>query len=811
MSSTATELISDLAYGSRQMRKNLSLTILCAVVLSIGIGATTAVFAVLYDVLLKPLPYLDANQIVFVHNEFPSSQLGHSAASAPDYAYLSAHREIFSETAAYYFNDFTMSGVSGAGYAEHVDVVNASASLFSMLGMGLQLGRTILPNDDRYGAAKVALLSDALWRSRFGADAGVLGKTVQLDGEPYEIIGVMPPDFNFPYPATQMWVPLALRPEQYSPKTRGNNWLQMLARIAPGVTLERANAMLATASHEVAALDPDAYPEKAGWHFSIEPMLAEQTKDLRQWLLLAFSAVVCVLLIACTNVSGLLLVRATVRGREWAVRSALGASAARLIRQILTETALLVVIGCAGGLGLALALVRLINTYGPIHRVELRPLALVFTFGLCVLSTLVAGLLPASLSSRVPLEQVLKAGAGRTATGQSRWRGALIAGQIGIAVALLFTATALGRSFVKLLAVSPGFSPEHIWSASVGLPQTGYATKTSHAEFFRNMVDRIATLPGVESASAALALPFSSGGYTADLYIPGRPEPSVRPAARVNVVLPNYFETIKIPLLKGRTFTPHDDATSPEVVIINEEFASKYFPGEDPIGKLAANNGSGFPGSRSDPARIIGVVGNVAMRELGAPRRPEIYWPQLQLPNSAMFLVVREAGKTDVTSAVREILRQQDASVALFDVEMMPQRIMNSVKLRRLVAWLLNSFALVGAILAALGLYGTLSYLVQLRRREIAIRMAFGATPGDVARLIAHYGLSLALAGLVSGMVLCALASRATRTFLFGVAPFDLWAVAHTIGALLLLVAIATCSPVAQASAVDALSMLREE
>jgi putative ABC transport system permease protein len=811
MSATATEFMSDLSYGLRQMRKNLSLTLLCIVVLGIGIGVTTAVFAVLYDVLLKPLPYRDAERIVFVHDEFPSSQLGHAGVSAPDYSELTAHREIFSETAAYYFNDFTMSSLGGAGYAEHVDAVNTSASLFSMLGIQPQLGRAILPDDDHYGAPKIALLSDALWRTKFNADPGILGRTIQLEGEPYQIVGVMPPDFNFPYPATQMWVPLALRPEAYAPDSRGNKWLQMLARIAPGVDPERAHAMLAAVSHRVAAEDPDSYPESSGWHFSFEPMLAEQTKDVRQWLLLAFGAVTCVLLIACINVSGLLLVRATVRSREWAVRSALGASSARLVRQILTETALLVVAGCGAGFSIAIALVRLINTYGPIHRAELETTALAFAFGLCVLSTLVAGLLPAILSSRMPLEQTLRTDGGRATTGQSGWRGALVAGQISIAVTLLFTATALGRSFAKLLEVSPGFSTERVWSASVGLPQKSYTTNDSHAAFFRTLVDRISSLPGVESASAGLALPFSSGGYTADMYIPGRPEPGVRPAARVNVVLPNYFETLKIPLLKGRTFTPHDDAASPAVVIIDEEFGRKYFPGEDPIGRLAANNGSGFPGSRSDPARIIGVVGNVAVRLLGAPPRPEIFWPQLQLPNSAMFLVVRQAGQTDVTTAVREILRQQDPAVALFDIEAMPQRIMDSVKVRRFVAWLLNIFAAVGALLAALGLYGTLAYLVQLRRREIAIRMAFGATAGDVARLLARHSLSLTLRGVAPGTLLCVVAARATRSFLFGLAPLDLWTIALTVGGLTLLVVIATWSPVAQASGVNALSVLREE
>lgn len=812
MSATATGFTSDLAYGLRQIKRNPSLTILCVIVLAIGIGSATAVFAVLYGVLLKPLPYRDANRLVYVHNEFPASPLGRANVSAPDYADLTAHHEVFSETAAYYFNDFTMTSASGSGYAQHVDSVNASASLFSMLGNPPHLGRTILPDDDRDGAPKVVVLSDSFWRSRFGADEKIVGQMIQLDGEPYQIIGVMPADFNFPYPATQMWVPLALTPKQYSDNARGNKWLRMLGRISPGVTLERAGAILGAVGHRLAAQHPNEYLENTGWHFSAEPMIVEQTKDIRKWLLLAFGAVLCVLLIACTNVSSLLLVRATVRSRELAVRSALGASSGRLIQQILTETSLLVVLACAAGLGLALVLVRLINIYGPIHRTQLEPWALAFAFALCIISTFLSGLIPAVLFSRMPPEQALRAGAGRTTTAQTRWRGVLIAGQIAIAVALLFTASALGRSFMKLLEVSPGFSAERVWTASVQLPDRRYATNATHASFFRNLVDRVAALPGVESASAGISLPFSSGGYTADMYIAGRPVPAVRPAARVDQVLPNYFETLQIPLMKGRTFTLHDDSNSFPVVVIDEEFARQYFPDEDPVGKLVANNGRGdWSGSRDHPATVVGVVGNVATRELGAPRRPQIYWPQLQLPNSAMFLVVRQAGQTDVTAAVREILHQQDPSVALFDVETMPARILDSVKLRRFVAWMLNSFALAGMILAALGLYGTLAYLVQLRRREIAIRMALGATPPDVARLVTRYSLSLVLSGVIPGVLLCALAARVTESFLFRVAAFDLATIMLTALGLLVVVAIATWFPVAQAAGVNTLTTLHDE
>jgi putative ABC transport system permease protein len=806
MSTRPSGFMSDLSYGLRQIKRNPSLAILCVFVLAIGIGASTAVFAVLYDVLLKPLPYREANRLVYVHNEFPSSQLGHTYASVPDYADLTVHREIFSETAAYYYNDFTLSSVSASEYAQHVDVVNASASLFSMLGTPAQLGRAFLSDEDHFGAPKVVLLSNSFWKSRFGADPKIVGRTIQLDSVPYQVVGVMPADFSSPpFSATQMWIPLALRPEAYT-SGRGGKYLNMLGRLAPSATLESANAMLATVGHRLAAQYPDEYPEATGWHFSIEPMLAERTKDVRKWLFLAFGAVVCVLLIACTNVSGLLLVRASVRKRELAVRFALGASSGRLARQILTETALFVVMGCAAGVGLAIALVSLINTYGPIHQAQIEPWALAFALALCVISTFLAGLLPATLSSRVSLERALRAGAGRTATGQTRWRGILVAGQIAIAVALLFTAAALGRSFAKFLEVSPGFSADRVWTASVQLPERSYSASASHASFFRNLVDRVAALPGVESASAGISLPFSSGGYTADMYIPARPEPAVRPAARVDQVLPKYFETLKIPLLKGRVFTQQDDANSSPVVIIDEEFARQYFPGEDPIGKLVANNCC-----HDEASTVVGVVRNVATSDLGAPRHPQIYWPQLQNPNSAMFLVVRHAGQTDVTAAVREILHQQDPSVALFDVETLPARILDSVKLRRFVAWLLNSFALVGLALAALGLYGTLAYLVQLRRREIAIRMALGATPPAVARLVARYSLSLVLTGLIPGVLLCTLAARMTQSFLFRIAPYDLSILMPTALGLLVLVALATWSPVVQAANVNTLTTLHDE
>lgn len=802
-----TDFSSDIHFGLRQIRKNLSLTIVCAAVLAIGIGSATAVFAVLYDAILKPLPYRDAAQLVYVHNEFPQSQLSQTSVSGPDYADLRVHQEIFTEAAAYYFNDFTM---TGAGAAQHVDAVNASVSLFPMLGIAPQLGRTFSPEEDRDGAGKVVILSDALWRSAFGTDRSILGRSILLDGVPYRVIGVMPADLNFPYPATQMWVPLALSSFHLSENDRGDKWLEMIARVAPGLTPERANAALAGISHGYASAYPNDYPENTGWRFSCAPMTEQQTKAIGSWLWLAFGAVLCVLLIACINVSGLLLVRASIRKGEWTVRAALGAGPMRLARQILAETSLLALIGCAAGVLLAGALVGLSNRFGPIHHTKTEPWTFVFSVGLCVLATFLAGVLPATTFSRLPLEQALRASGPRASASGSHWRRILVAGQLAIAIALLFTATALSRSFVKLLNLPPGFSPENVWTGSIGLPENRYYTEPAQAyfypQFFQELVGHISALPGVQSASACLAPPFSSGGFTADLYFPGRPETAVRPAARYNLVLPKYFQTMKIPLQAGRTFTEQDNAEAPLVAVVDRVFAEKYFPRQDPIEKRVANNAQ-----RDKPYVIVGVVGSVANRDLTEAPRPEIYIPVWQHPNTSMFIVARTKGHTVITSSVRDTLRSMDSTVALFDVETMSARILDSVKLRRFVAWLLDSFALAGVLLAALGLYGTLAHLVELRRREIAIRMALGASARSVRSLIARHSLSIVLSGLIPGAGLSFFAVRAARSFLFGISPLDAWTLAATVLGFFALALAASWIPVLRATRVNALAALHEE
>jgi predicted permease len=534
-------------------------------------------------------------------------------------------------------------------------------------------------------------------------------------------------------------------------------------------------------------------------------MAVQQTEHIRRWLALAFGAVLSVLLIACINASGLLLVRTTIRRREWAVRASLGATPARLFRQLLTETGLLAAAACGVGVAFAIGAVRLLNDFGPMPRAAVGPWTGVFAFTVAVGATLLVGLFPAAALWRLPLDHSLRAGNVRISDGQRGWRNILVAGQVAIAIALLFTATSLTRSFIKLLDVPLGFSAERMWTASIQLPDRGPTSRTSSSSFFQTLTGRISALPGVEAASAG-QVPFSPSGVTAiELYFPGRPVTSYRPAAALNIVLPNYFSTLRIPLLDGRTFSEQEGTATSPVAMVDRAFVRQYFPAENPIGKRVAANAN-----KDRLYTIVGVVGSVASRAVGEPPEPAIYLSELQEGQSATYLVVRQAPGQDITGAVRHAMRELAPSVALFDVETMAGRISHSMRLRRFLAWLLNSFALVGLSLAALGLYGTLAHVVELRRREIAIRIAVGASPGSVRRIFARHGLLVASIGLVPGLLLALAASRITGRFLFGIGAFDTLTVTTTLLAFFTATLLASWIPAARAARADVLRALRD-
>jgi putative ABC transport system permease protein len=486
-----TSLIHDLRFALRQIRKQPGFALIAVIVLGLGIGGSTAVFSVLYQALLKPLPYPNAQRLLFVHNFFPQNQVSVGGVSAFDYAEIRRHTDVFASAGIFYWNDLTLTGLNDA---RHINVVNASATLFDVLGVNPQLGRTFSEAEDQYGAVGTALLSDGLWRSAFGADPCVLGRIIYLNGTPFTVIGVMPRSFQFPSHETQLWIPVALRQGEFTIQGgRLEKWLHMVVRLSPDATPQRTKSALQAIAEELASAFPSFYPKSDGWHFTARRLGEEQTEAIRRWLYLAFGAALSVLLIACINVSGLLLIRATARNSEVAVRMAIGATKYRIVRQMLTETSLLVFSGCILGFLLAMWAVHLVNLYGPLAQpTPVESWTLFFALALALMSTICAGLVPALLTAELPVEQALKGGARRTSTRSGGWRQGIVAAQIALAVALIFTATQLSRSFLNLTREPAGFEQLHIWTGAIDLPSRSYVADQSwNTRFFEPLLARL--------------------------------------------------------------------------------------------------------------------------------------------------------------------------------------------------------------------------------------------------------------------------------------------------------------------------------
>jgi putative ABC transport system permease protein len=805
----------DLRYGARMLLKNPGVTLIAVTTLALGIGANTTIFSVVNGVLLKSAPYHEPERIALLWGDMPSLNEHHDQVSATDVADWRKLNSVFEEVATYSNWSATL---SGEGEPERLQGMQVGDGYFSVMRGRPLLGRVFTPEEQVDGKDYVIVLGYGLWQSRFGGARDVIGKKVYLSARPYTIVGVMPEDFQ-PLPANllenhraQFYRPVA---EAYDEESRASRHLRAIARLKANVSLEQAQSEMTLIARRLANEHPKS---NTGYGVVLVTITEETVGGIRLALILLLLAVLAVLLIACVNVGNLSLARATARQKEIVIRAALGAGRGRLIRQLLTESLLIALLGGAFGLLLALWGTELITTLGEefipsLSRTEIELPVLAFTLAVSVGAGILFGLAPAIQLSRVDLNEGLKEG-GRNAggsMGQRRLRNGLIVAEVAMAVVLLVSAGLLIRSVIHLHRASPGFNTGNLLTMNVWLPQAKYPEAPKWVAFYDQVSQRVQALPGVQSAGLTSVLPISHNFDRRSFQVETHPTPRGQEAdADTYIVTPGYLRTMQIPLLKGRELTAQDVAGVDPVALISETFARRYWPGEDPLGKRIK-----FPGStaRPEPWRtIVGVVRDVKQYGVDKESTMQLYLPEAQLPVSWLTLAVRTAGDpAQMIKAVRDEIRGVDSDQAVFEVATMEGLLAESIAKRRFVMLLLAGFAALALALAAIGIYGVMSYTVAQRTQEIGVRMALGAQAGDVLKLVVGQGMRLALGGLGVGLVAAYVLTRLMTTLLFGVRATDPLTFA-LIAALLLSVALVACwLPAWRAAKVDPMIALRCE
>jgi len=806
-------LAQDIRYGLRMLRKSPVFTAVAVLTLALGIGANTAIFSVVNATLLRPLPIHHPGRVVALHDQLPNLNLPRTGISPLQFHDYSAHTNIFESTALLIEKNLNL---TGAGQPQRLRAMRATASLFPLLGIRPILGRTFTAAEDTYGNGHVVLLSEALWRGMFGGARDAVGKRMQLDGESYEVIGVLPEKIEILYPNIELWVPMAFTPQAFTEDERWSLVCTMLARLRSGVTLEQARAVMsADAAHIRASVDKQHAGVLSDFRIEVRPLMEEEVGDVRQPLYLLLGAVLLVLLIACANVANLLLARGSVRSREMAIRAAIGAGRRRIIAQLLTEGVLLSLTGGALGLLLAWSGITALIRFAPASlphagTIRLDPTVLGFTFAVSMVAGILFGLAPAMRASKIDLSGALKE-SGRSDSssgGRQGLRRALILSEIALTFILLVSSGLLLRSFAKLLNVNPGFDPTNVLTMRIS--PSGQPGRSAHvAAFSSALLERVSALPGVRHAALAVEPPLMNGGnsiFAIRDYHPGPNDP--QPHADTVYATPDYFATMRIPLSRGRTYTQaemlmQDSVQKSSVVVIDEALAKRFWPGKDAVGKQLGwdNNGPW--------ATIIGVVGTVRNGNLATESKGTIYFPSYY---SGMTLVVRTVSDPrPLAGAIREQVRSLDPSQAVYEVETMSERVAESIEQQRFAATLLALFAALALVLAAVGLYSVMAYIVTQRTHEIGIRMAIGAQPEDVLQLILGGGANLIFFGVVIGIAGALALARLMRSLLFGISAIDLptFIVAAT---LLTVVALLACYiPAQRAMRVDPMIALRHE
>jgi predicted permease len=795
----------DIRYGVRSLLKRPAFTAIAVITLALGIGANTTLFSFVNGILLRPLPYKDPGQLVMLDENSLKQGIKSFGVSYPNFTDWRAQNHVFEDVAAYQRGTYSL---VGAGEPEQLSGARITQGLFELLGVSPKLGRTINAEEDRPETNNAVLISHNLWQRRFASAENVVGQSLIVNGVPRTIVGVMPPDFKFPDTA-ELWVPMALNEKLW---TRNDHGLRSVARLKPNITLEQAQAEMNNIARRIEEQNPVT---NEGMGVEVISLRVRLVGDYRQALLILLGVVGFVLLIACANVANLLLARSSARHQEFALRAALGASRARIVRQLLTESAVLSVLGAGFGVLLAvwgrnLLLAAIPGDMPFWMKFDLDLRVLGFTLVVSFLTALVFGVVPALQGSRTLLNEALKEGVRSRGTTHNRLRNLLVVAEVALSLVLLVGAGLMLRSFEKLQQVNSGINPEHVLTVEVPLSRAKYPEDAQQSAFFKELVTRVGALSGVSSVSAISNLPLM-GGWGRSLTVEGYPVLSVGQAPMINhaVVTPNYFHTMGIPLHEGRDFSEADAAKGLRVTIVDERLARQYWPNASALGKRIR---FGPPESNEPWHTVIGVAGAVRHERLDQETRQSIYVSYQQIPDRVMTLALRTSGDPeDLAGAVRREVLALDKDQPVTNVLTMGEVVSRSVWQQRFYTMLFGIFAALALVLAAVGIYGVMSYAVTQRTQEIGIRMALGARAFDVLGLIIKNGMALIVIGVVIGLAGAVALTRLLATLLFGVTPTDTLTFVVVSGVLMVVALVACYLPARRATKVDPLVALRYE
>ena len=808
-------MFQEIRHAFRLLVKNPLFTLVGILTLALGIGATTAVFTLVNALLVKPLPYEDPARLVLLFEHFRDQHLDTIPVSPPEFLEYKAQVRSFDKLAAF---DTATFNLTEGELPERVFGAKVSADLFPLLGVQPIRGRTFRPEENAVGRDDVVVISERLWRRKFDRDPRVLGSKLMADGRAFTVVGIMPASFEFPLPLfnitgaqfgeqADIWQPLGFTDKEM--KQRGSRSYGVIGRLAPGVSPQQAQAELETVVAGMRARFKDNYPQTDSFGATIYPLKEQVIGGMKPLLLILLGAVALVLLIACANLATMLLARATAREREMAIRVAVGASRSRLLRQALTESVVLAICGAGVGVLFAIWAIDLVKSIGTqtiprLSEVHLDGTVLLVTLAIAIATGLIFGLVPGLASGKPDLTESLKEGGRGSTSGRrhNRLRNALVIAEVALALVLLTGAGLLLKSFVRLENVNPGFNPRNVLTAEISLPALRYPDKKTQVNFLTELERRVANLPGVKNVGLTIILPMSGINSDSSFMIEGRPVNDAHPGPdeEIRLVSADYFRTLQIPLLQGRFFGKADNLEAPLVVIINHALAERYWPNEDAVGKrirVPTQEGPAW-------ATIVGIVGDLHHRGLDQPVKPEFYVPLTQAPYPAVILAVRSTqDPTSLTNAIRHEVQAIDPTLPIAHVRTLEQVIADSIAPRRLSVTLLAVFAVVALILASVGIYGVMSFLVVQRTHEIGVRMALGAQRSDVLRLIIAHAGALIAAGTILGLIVAVLSTSALRSVLYEVSALDLSTFLFVTSILTLVALIASYIPARRATRAD--------